>query len=357
MKHGSGGRCRRKKPNEHRIYWCAQRRRRSLRWLLVLTLLAAAIDAPATTVDVSRIVLGGQAGGSVGWLLPKTPCGSRCSYAAESAVMASLSGGQVSGSFAISSWPPAHGPGPIALHEIARELTPPISYTDASGITHVFEGAAGQPRRRAAVEFPLMTPPARGVFAETFSTGSGAAVASHSVRLDTGSSHRPWFIALRAPTLDRLVAPMYAVGGPSGSEPIAKGPDESASRSTVDVYVDGLPVWTAEWARHVTSELSSQSAFAAAESEWSEAIGGGSASPVILYLGRLPANRTFRIDLVVRSEQRVTAPNCVQDAIYELDLVVHRCHQQRERLDVPARILVPKIGRAQVWPDFEIYSR
>jgi hypothetical protein len=320
------------------------------------------LGALAAQVNVSDTVSGdvpqhfGAFGGE------KVACGSNCEYAVVSSSRLVGSASPSAGAVTATSWPPTWGSAAVLPPPVETVIEAPQDFVDEDGQKHVFEGGSIGVARRAAVDFSsslLAQAGSRRVSSQTYARGSGSAVLSYSVKLTTGPGSAHWFVEFTPPTLSRAVQTAFFIGGPSGEQPIHSRPDSSAARSAVDVYIDGLPIWSSESSHHVPETFDEDFATDFLRLGWDKPLGGGRTT---LWLGLLPPDRTYVITLLVRVDERVDAESdaldCPTDTEF-FNVLVHRCHSQREALSLPVRFFVgdDRIQIPIVRFDFSVYRR
>ena len=314
----------------------------------------AALASPAA-VSASKVInVSGTVTGTVEQqgphLAPKVPCGAQCTYAIVSSARMVDTASATAGTVAVTSWPPTLASAPAAPPAVERDGTVPAPFDDPQSGHNVFDGAVPGVSQRAAVEFDPAHKSGRSVSSDTYATGSGSAVLTYTVQLTTGPASANWYVDFKPPVLTRIVRTAFFIGGPSGNEPIDHQPDATAARSAVDVYVDGLPVWSSESSHHVPATFDGQFAADAIQLSWDRSLGG---SRTVLYLGLLPPGLTLNIALLVRVDEQIDAPDCFTDHMsLPVNTTIHHCHEQLEALSLPA-----KRTSAGTRLDVNVYSR
>ncbi len=330
------------------------RQRRSAQAFPALSALALllATAASAQTLNVSALVTGSAqnppliAFGSV----PQA-CGASCQYAVMSSTGASSSYDITPGPYTASAWPLVYGanlPGIGSVSETLAVTAPPAGTVQDGGSIGVL--------RRAAVQFntlPLLNGIQR-MSVQTWKDGSGASTVSVTIRI-TPTVAKAHYLAFTVPKIERGWQEAYYVGGPSGYQTFSKLPTQLQTRSAVDVYADGLPIWSASssklrprrWSPPYNAYLDVQWGPLLTESD----------NEVKFYLGTLSAGVTRTVALVFRTDQRVNADTCYTDTEYST--TYQRCDSRREALSLPAA-LVSSGGGPYVYlsykPDVRVYT-
>lgn len=331
------------------------------RSICALGLFAASVLAPPAAVqakkyNVSDLVHGGTAQNYPKKKLfdfgPKVACGTRCTYSLVSSARMVNTTSTTAGTVAVNAWPPvlalANGVPPT----ISKDLAVPEDFDDDDG-HHVYEG--GNVRQRASVTQPATTLGLREVSSESYASGSGSAVMVYNARVST-SDTRFWYIDFRPAKLENAVINAFEVGGPSGEEPMTNYPDWSAMRATMDIYVDGLPVWSGERSHHLLPEFANQVLPPTFEFAWGQRLDGKGKRT--LFLGQVPSDSVMNITLVVRVEERVSAPDCPTDyEAFPEPLFRHRCHSQRQTLYLRGKNVRTRGLSPITQLEFDIYSR
>ncbi len=127
-------------------------------------------------------------------------------------------------------------------------------------------------------------------------------VVTYRIKVDhTGAQPLDYFINLNIPTLKRNVQPGYnlcCAGDDNGGTYDYIRPTSWDARHEVDIYVDGLPVWSS--ASTATYPANPQgSPFDAVEAKWDKTAGPGSST---LYLGRLSAGQSLTITFEAKAD-------------------------------------------------------
>lgn len=323
-----------------------RRRRHALPAALAVLALSATGPALGTQYNVSQLVLGAAEPSPPGWF--GVSCGQACRYT-------SVAGTQMSNGYA--SWPGAlsHATWPVF------PALPPPSYSSVQDALAVAAPPAGivdvglpsGVLQRARVNFSasIIDPPsARQLDVQTFKSGTGASALSYAVRIEMppGNARRT-FLHFGVPTLVRDSLHASRLGGPSGNEPIVTRPLRLQARSAVDVYVDGLPVWSSESMR-LQPQRHRPDTPGMLGPAWGPALDGDT---VTLFLGSLPAGSTRTAVIVMRSDLRVDAPTChTEHFAHGSDQ--RRCDAELEGLRLPSRSLAPFYSHT---PDILVYMQ
>lgn len=316
--------------------------------LLLGTALMAA-PALAATYNVSALVTGTAEQMPLFITTPSVPCTTACQYTQASSTGLSNSYTMNPGPYLTGTWPPvyqASQPGVASVHEELPIAAPPAGSVLASG----FEDGV---RRRAAVDFawqPLMAGKRR-IAAQTWQTGSGASVVSHAIRLTVPAhtTQRTW-LEFAVPASESAWSHAYDV---ISNQSFFSYPKRLQARSSVDVYVDGLPVWSSSsnllrpqrWGKATLYDI---------RLNWGQSLDEGTAT---LFLGTLQGGSAYTVSVVIRTDLRVDAPECDNASEFGTNHV--RCHSHREALSLPAK-LVSSGGvfpTLTYKPDFRVYTR
>jgi hypothetical protein len=302
--------------------------------------LAGSVGAFAGT-NVSQIATGNLI--NIDWTveatIARTPCGSACTYAPRSTAWINPDSATASNP---ATWPDAlHTSKPKPL-PILRAIATPQGLPDNNGIVQDFNSDF---YRRAAVDFPTFG--TRAVSALTSKSGEARAAYSHHLRIvNDSAATRNYFIEFTRPTRSAGRAEAtYLID----NFILTYGPKSAASRSSVDIYVNGLPVWSRANTFHRPINFSGNDGIDLA---WDTQFSGGSE---ILYLGRLAAGATMQISYVMSTEARADAPQCGKTShTYPAGPTEVNCYTISESLSLPAtqsaRSVVPSFS-------FDVYSK
>jgi hypothetical protein len=137
-----------------------------------------------------------------------------------------------------------------------------------------------------------------------------SATVSYAARIEhTGSAPLDYFVELKVPSYQRDATPAYDLSSSSdsgGGTYTYHVPDSAKSRGAVDVYVDGLPVWSNESVYHFPDDPNNDPF---AEQEWSWGNPAGPATST-LYLGRLSSGKSLTVTLIARTNVNAKADYC-----------------------------------------------
>lgn len=306
---------------------------RSLRAAVALVAtLGAATAAQAAFVNVSALVTGTHQMTPI--FLPDSPtypCGSACQYVVISSVGADDDYTQTPGPYTANAWPPAYVAGLATVGAVSKSLAVP-----APPAGQVQDGGSIGVARNATVQYdsqPLLNT-TRRMGVQTWKGGSGASTVSIAIRLTTPSTGaQRTYLEFTVPKLARGWQDAYYVGGPSGNQPISKQPRQLQTRSAVDVYVDGLPLWSA------ASNLLKPRRWSPPYSDYLNLKWGPDLDEdvVTLYLGNLPAGSQRTVSLAFRTDMRGHAATCYSDTEY--GTTYQRCDSRREALTLPSMLV------------------
>jgi hypothetical protein len=311
--------------------------------------LLAAAPASAQVLNVSALVTG------TAQSLPLIPfgamsqnCGAACQYAVVSSAGATTSYTQTPGPYDAQAWPVAFGSNLVGPGSVSETLDVPAA---PAGVEQ--DGGSIGVARRAAVQYawqPVLAG-SRQMQVQTWKDGAGATTVSITIRI-TPSTTKAHYLRFRVPKATHSRQEAYYVGGPSGYQPITTMPKQVQARSMVDVYADGLPVWSGT--RHMLKPQRWSLGYVAyLDLQWGPPL---DEDEVTLYLGNLSAGVTRSVSLVFRSDLRTNADTCHTDTEYGVQ--TQRCDSRREALSLPS-VLVNS-GGALVFtgyvPDVRVYT-
>ncbi|MBC7928877.1 MAG: hypothetical protein H7039_24805 [Bryobacteraceae bacterium] len=192
-----------------------------------------------------------------------------------------------------------------------------------------------------------MTPQVKqATVAAVFKNGSALASTSYALNVEhIGAVTSDYFLNLSIPEVLRFLNPAYRLEpGSNGGTYVFYAPASARSRSAVDVYVDGLPVWSTE-STYMFPD--SDNPFAKIENKWGNAQSPQSGN-AILYLGRLGTGKSFRISMVVRTEAFSGATYCGSETSWGFRTM--HC------FDLSERVLLPVPANSQV-PGMSLFSK
>ena len=152
----------------------------------------------------------------------------------------------------------------------------------------------------------------RQIQSRTFSSGSARSAINYSVRVEHyGSTPLDYFVQLQHPKIQIGASPAYTLqpGGPGGGGGtyLYYSPDAARARGSVDVLVDGLPVWSSE-STYMYPEGIASYPWDKKNNSWGNPLTDGGVSK--LYLGKLYAGQSITITFVVHSDTFVDADTC-----------------------------------------------
>lgn len=313
----------------------------------VLALLAA--SAPALALDtqhnVSQIVLGVEEPMPIG-PVAMPPCTS-CRYLGASGVQINNGYAAWPGAYTMANWPlpwvdtpPYHT---AVIDDLAVPAAPPGTQYDT------LPGGAVQ-RARVAYNFlPQAAAEYRRLDVQTWRSGTGASAVSYAVRIEApaGPARRTFLrFAVPQPLRDGKTASF--VGGPSGNQPFTVWPKRMQARTAVDVYVDGLPVWSSE-RLHLLPQRYASTGLGPFELQFGQPLEPGTAT---LFLGSLPPGSARTAVIVMRADLRVDQSTC-HTVNNPLGDDSRRCDTRLEGLTLPSRSGPPHYLHT---PDILVYS-
>lgn len=311
---------------------------------LTSLVIAAVPTGAQAIVNVSHLVNGG-AKESLPAVLMTTPVdcsSSMCSWQTVSRIGMTTAYDATPGPYTVGAWPPVWGTALAGPADVAEALAIPAPSSGS------YEEPNGGLWQRARVAFTgVLTPGAeRLTRVQTFRTGSGMATVTYTVRITPGATAQRLFLDLAVPQRQGGgSSPYYTLN----NQPFYDTVDRLQSRGIVDVYVDGLPVWSTsthtlkprDWG-HLT--------FGRVNLQWGE---DPTTERVVLFLGSLSgAART--VSVVIRSDLRVQDDECRSDSQYGNTVV--RCHANNEGYTLPARN-VSNGFFILTKPDVRVYTR
>ena len=182
--------------------------------------------------------------------------------------------------------------------------------------------------------------------ASVYRTGSSTASTSYNVKIEHfGAGSHDYYLNLTVPQITRFVNAAYnLVPGSNGGTYVFLAPKKAASRASVDVYADGLPIWSSESVYRFPDDSPNHGA--KFEYKWGSTQAANSV--VSLYLGRFSTGQSVRISVVVRTDARSEANTCGSEVsgMYE----TRHCFDLRQTVD-----LVP--NSATGLPGMYVHSR
>lgn len=300
--------------------------------LALLGFAPAALAQATQAINVSRLVIGSQQSAPAE-TLPTTPC-QTCSYATTQVGGATDGYTSDPGPYLASAWPPSYGATLSAIavtDELDLGLQPPTALPDG--------GVQGAHRRaRARFDATPLGNPVREVTAQTWSNGSSRSLVGHAIRiLPAGSQALATYVEFKMPRELRAVNLAYDVQADGNYD--YKRPKHFQARSTVDVIVDGLPVWSSS-----SMALQPQRIVGAMPNDrlqlyFDNRLSAITEDTVTLFLGYLTPGQVRQVNLLLRSEVRHEARFGGSGCVTDTDSVGQkhwRCHSQLEGLSQPA---------------------
>lgn len=162
-------------------------------------------------------------------------------------------------------------------------------------------------------------------------SGNVASALAYHVRVQNQSAAiRDYFVRFKAPVHKNSLNAAYEVGGPSGNQPIPVGDNEGVARSSVELLIDGLPVWQTARSLHRKDVVSN--AYGTSYN-WGE---DASDDSYTIYVGRYASGATFVMDYIMQADVLADAPDCGQDFNGYLDNSYSRhCQVLSAGRDIP----------------------
>ena len=322
------------------------------RALLAAAAALAAGPVAAASFNVSQLVTGS----AQNWPLflpgsaPAVPCGSDCQYVTTSVTGMSNSYTPTPSPYTAGAWPPVYAgspPGVAAVSEALAVALPPAG--------QVLDGDALGVQQASEVRFdslPLLNT-VRRLAVQSWKTGSGASAVSHGLRINTPAvGPKRTYLEFRVPALLTSWVVPKKLGGPSGFEWVYTEAERLQTRAAVDVYVDGLPVWSSAVHRLQPKRWGAE--LNPLRVDWGQPLAD---DLVTLYLGQLPAGSSRTVAVVMRAESRIEAPDCVSATEY--GTTYRRCYALREGMSLPAKSVVSSgpYSFVSYKPDLQVYTR
>lgn len=296
---------------------------------LALQMSIPAVHAQA--INVSRLVSGTQETPPAD-SAPTTSC-QTCTYVTTQAAGATDGYTLDPGPYLASAWPPKYGTALSAIPVIdVLDLGAQPAGTLADG---GFQGA--HRRARAQFDTVLLGSPVREVSAQTWSNGSARSLVGHAIRiLPVGTQALATYVQFKMPREQRAVQYAYKVDANGNHE--YKRPEHIQARSTADVIVDGLPVWTSSSMMLVPKRITSSNPQDRLYFYLDQRLSAFTEDTVTLFLGYLTPGQRRQVNVLLRSELRHEArynTGCFTD-VDPVSQSVWRCHSQLEGLSQPA---------------------
>lgn len=290
----------------------------------------AATAQVANAINVAALVTGVSEDKPASSL--RTPCGSQCVWATASAVATTDSYTVSPGPLVPLAWPTWVGTRPA----VQDALTEPLEVVlPATGGSATWTGLASGKLHRAEVHNDLyawMGSARQQLSTESFRVGSGSATVSYAVRIQntSGAPQAQWLEFSVPQALPAFEVARNDYGGSNGFTPETAHPRQQATRSAVDVVVDGLTVWSSATHRLQPRRVPGQHGPLLLRT----GAGLGPQPKVLLFLGRVPAMATIHVTLLLRTDARLDAPTCLHES--EFGGSYMRCHAHREVLSIPS---------------------
>jgi len=210
-------------------------------------------------------------------------------------------------------WGPSWGTWLPAPNVTASVVADPIT---KFGVTYNYSSSS---HRSATVNMTLNP---RYVGAMTFGTGNSEAAASYSYKIDHFGAAQDYFMSVQHPAFQRNVEAAYVLTpGSNGGTYVYYKPTNANSRAAVEIYADGLPIWSSETAYHYPN---GQAVYAwdNAGTSWGKPSAAGFST---LYLGKFNAGMSVTITMVVRTATAVKMDSCAYDSDAFGNTI--RCHK------------------------------
>jgi hypothetical protein len=228
-----------------------------------------------------------------------------------------------------------------------QRLTPTVPYMDGKS-TFTYANSNSRLTR-----VNMLAIPTKHVLSESFGSGTVAAAVSYTVRIEhTGSDPLDYFVDLQVPADTRTAAPGYDLccpGDPNGGTYTYHQPKAAQARGAIDLYANGLPVWTNE-DTYLYPGLPNSSPFDHIDFLWGKAAGPATTT---LFLGRLHSGDTLTVTEIVHSDVQANAPDCGIEGPFgfypNFDYTVH-CLELRQDIQMQSGGVAQPVG-------FNVYSR
>lgn len=319
----------------------------SLRYSVASLALAFAGPASAVYFNVSEIVTGTHQSDNSLPSAPGVPCGSACAYVSTATVGMTQTYVVTPSSFTVDAWVPQWVFGGNV--RAPASLTRSVGIAPAPGGLEQWAGAMGvHARARTLFDTAAGAIEPNQVTVQTWKTGSGASTVSYAIRVTPLSGSQPTYLQFAVP--ERRHAIQYAMSM-MNYQYFKTDPERVQSRTAVDVYVDGLPVWSSEL-NYLVPQRFTPLGNAQLALSWDQPLGG---QPVTLFLGRLPSGTSRTVAVVIRADLRAEAPSCrTFTDVYGVSS--QSCHSQREGVALPG---VSNISGnfATYGPDVRVYTK
>ena len=174
---------------------------------------------------------------------------------------------------------------------------------------------------RSAASNMSLNPRYTGAMA--FSTGKAEASTIYSYKIEHYGSAQDYFVNIQHPTFVRTVNSAYTLTpGGNGGTYIYTKPTKANARATVEIYADGLPIWSSESSYHYPDGQANY-AWDDAATFWGKPSAAGFST---LYLGKLSPGTTVILTVVVRTAANVemNTSSCPMESSAWENVI--RCH-------------------------------
>ena len=162
---------------------------------------------------------------------------------------------------------------------------------------------------------------------------------------------RPYFLEFAIPQHTQQAQTAYdLIPGDNGGTYLYMTPKSAQGRSAVEVYIDDLPAWQSEriYTFPTVPTARPHNAFDVLNTAWGKGDNGDCA---LLFLGNLKGQRTFVINLVIRTDASVDSTKCGRQPPPFNGPATKICQSERQKLD-----LVPT-GTGGLAFDFQVYAQ
>jgi hypothetical protein len=315
---------------------------------LLWALAPAAVPLPAAaqTINVSALVTGTLQRVPTSSL--NTPCGSACSWATVSGAAHTGTFGVDAGPRTIAGWPGVWAAARPEPHDAKDDSPVVYSQTNLPEV-----GLAPAPLNLAEVRFDSQLfygSPVRHVSTETFRVGAGMAAMAYSVRISNiSAAPQAQWLEFQVPKYEAWLAEAKdEFAGPGSNETIFKRAEIAMRRASVDVIIDGLPVWSSEQRSVRPTRLKKNPA----DFDLSTGPALNGTGIVRLFLGQVPAKTVLHATLLLRVDGRIQAPACLYETLYDPihgNTSFYSCHAERLRLNIPAWLESSVGGGTTTW--------
>ncbi|MFN7935181.1 MAG: hypothetical protein U0R19_17760 [Bryobacteraceae bacterium] len=216
------------------------------------------------------------------------------------------------------------GPGPWGTGWKASQSTPNLTLSVPTAPVNKYGQVYNYSSNTFRSASSNMTLNPRYTGSMAFSTGAAEAVTSYSYKIEHYGAAQDYFLNIQHPTFQRTVDSAYTLTpGSNGGTYIYTKPTNANSRATVEIYADGLPVWSSESSYQYPKGQATY-AWDNVGTNWGKASAAGFST---LYLGKLNAGSTVILTMVVRTAVNVemSTSSCpLESSAWEN---VIRCHK------------------------------